>query len=227
MSQVPAGYVFQPSDEVLLCQYLLPKVTDKPLPFPGVVKDEFDLYQYTPDRIWDRVKGPSSLDNNDIYFFSILKKKKERISRTIDAGGTWSNEGTELVYASNNKQAIGTKRRFHYCNRDSPQHGCWVMHEYRLDVKGSKPSSYPSNSYVLCRLRKKDKNKNTSNSRKRKSPAEFQSQTQVRDFQIDSVDPSTLHPLLPSRNSKVLCNSEIRKRLEKDASGFGTFYNVF
>lgn len=221
MSQVPSGYVFQPSDEVLLYQYLLPKVTDKPLPFPGVVKDEYDLYRNTPDRIWDRVKGPSSLDNNDLYFFTILKKKNERISRIIDAGGTWSNEGSELVYTSNNKQAIGTKRRFHYCNPDSPQHGCWVMHEYSLDVKGSKPSSDPSNSYVLCRLRKKDKNKITSNSRKRKFPAKFQPQTQVRDLQIDSVDPSTLHPLLPAPNSEFLCNCEIRKRREKDTTSLG------
>lgn len=187
MSKVPSGYVFQPSDEVLVLQYLLPKVTGKPLPSPCIVT-EFDLYgNMPPDQIWEQFKG-ISLDNNDLYFFTNLKKKNERISRIIDAGGTWSNEGSDLVYTTNNKLPIGTKRRFHYDNPGSPQHGCWVMHEYSLDVKGSKPSSDPTNSsHVLCRLRKK------SNFRKRKLPEQLQSHTQqVHDSQIDSVVPSTL-----------------------------------
>lgn len=190
--QVPPGYLFQPSDEVLVRNYLHPKVTGGTLPCQGVVID-YDLYgNEHPHQIWEKFKNPALDETVDLYFFTGLKKKKNRISRTIKAGGTWSNEASEVVYSRNTNQPIATKRRFHYENKNSQQHGCWIMHEYSLEVEGSVPlltssdrSSSSSPSYVLCRMRKNEQNNNTDTTSRRRKRS--QPQPQVQNSNIDAV----------------------------------------
>lgn len=173
-----------------MLDYLHPKVTGcKSLPSPCFVK-EFDLYgNMNPEQIWEQLKGSASGKKRvDVYFFTTLKKKKSRISRTIEDGGTWSNQGSEVVSTRDTKQPIGKKRRFSYHNPGKPQqNGDWVMHQYSLDVEGSvlfPPPPPPSTSTtVLCRLRKKDKNKKT-NSRKN----EVQPQLQDSHTDVDLGD---------------------------------------
>ena len=176
---LPSGCMFEPSDEELVRDYLHPKVTDcKPLPSPCFVK-ECDLYgNMHPEQFWEQLKDSASGKKRvDLYFFTTLKKKKmNRISRTIEAGGTWRNEGSEVVHTRDTKQPSGIKRRFSYSNHSNPQQNyCWVMHEYSLDIKGSVLLPHSSNrstsTHVLHRLRMKGKNKNISNSCKRKSLA--------------------------------------------------------
>ena len=113
MSQVPPGFIFQPTDEVLLLDYLLPKVTNIPLPSPNAVKEE-DLYKNRPDEIWDELIKGQSFGNSDIFCFTKLRHTKERIIRTVDAGGKWSQENNEEVMSSDTNKAIGNRRRFSY-----------------------------------------------------------------------------------------------------------------
>ena len=82
--------------------------------------------------------------NEDLYFFTTLSFKGKakgscgsRISRTISFGGTWSNEGSKIIYDTHNSLPIGMKCWFHYENSQSPQNGYWIMHKFTLDVDGS------------------------------------------------------------------------------------------
>ncbi|KAJ0097401.1 hypothetical protein Patl1_27921 [Pistacia atlantica] len=49
---------------------------------------------------------------------------------------------------------IGTKKRFRYENKDSDQHGGWIMHEYSLDSSFMGPDQH--SDYVVCRIRKNE-----------------------------------------------------------------------
>ncbi|KAJ0013769.1 hypothetical protein Pint_20321 [Pistacia integerrima] len=51
-------------------------------------------------------------------------------------------------------QKIGSKKRFRYENKDSDQHGGWIMHEYSLDSSLPRPNQH--NNYVVCRIRKNE-----------------------------------------------------------------------
>ena len=184
MSQVPPGFIFQPTKEVLLLYYLLPKVTNKPLPSPNPVKEK-DLYKDCPDKIWDELIKGQSFGNSDFFFFTKLKQIKERINRTVDAGGKWSQEDNEEVWSSDTNKKIGNRRRFSFQNDTNKstgnKHGGWVMYEYRLKDSMLPASSGDNNrSYVLCQLRK-----NKTNSRKRKAQPQFQ------DFHSKAAFPSS------------------------------------
>ena len=188
MLQLPPGFIFQPSDEVLLLSYLLPKEKGEPLPCPDVVK-EIDRYQMRPDEIWYKLEGPS-FGNRDRFFItkSRLPNEQIRYVRTVDGGGTWSQEEREVVYSDDTKKtSIGMKRRFSFKSRE--QRGGWVLHEYRLN-SSVLPSS-PHYSYVLCRLRKNidNNNNNRINCHKRKA------QSELRDSHTEAVNqPITLVP---------------------------------
>ena len=174
MSQVPPGFKFLPSDKVLLLSYLLPKVKGEPLPCPDVVK-EIDLYQMRPDKIWNKfIEGPS-FGNSDLFFITKLRlTNKRRCVRTVDEGGTWSQEGYNKVYSGDaNRTNIGEKRRFSFKSTEPQQRGGWVMYEYKLNC--SVLPSCPHSSYVLCQLRKNIGRKKTrTNCRKRKAQSELQ-----------------------------------------------------
>ena len=223
MAKLSPGCMFEPNDEELIQDYLHPKVTGcKPLPSPCLVK-ECDLYgNMHPDQIWEQFKDSASGKKRvDLYFFITLKEKKKEtncittlkkkkktnyFNRTNEKGGTWSNEGSVVVYTTDTKQPIGIMRRFSYSNPSNPQqNGCWVMHEYSLDIKGSvllPPSSNRSTStHVLCRLRMKGKNKNISNSGKRKSLALSQPQRQPQ-LQAVHSNSNLKQPLCQALNSE-------------------------
>ncbi|KAK7841057.1 NAC domain-containing protein 96 [Quercus suber] len=175
------GFKFDPSDQELLSYFLYNKVTGKSLDFYRGFISDFDLYgPNQPDQIWDLFGGSFLRQDEDLFFFTTLSFKGKgkakgsrgsRISRTISSGGTWSNEGSKVIYDAHSSLPIGIKRWFHYENSQSPQNGCWIMYEFTLDVEGSSlrlPSSDQAvvASSVLCRLRRNDQAKTTSRKRK-------------------------------------------------------------
>ena len=150
-SLIPVGYVFCPTEEELLGYYLYSKVLGEqasPLVLPVI-----DLYTQEPSQIWQQCRG---VDNQDIYFFTTLQKKKSRIIRKVGAnGGTWSGENKpQQVFSSIiDNLLLGTMKRFRYEKSQVKEDCTWIMYEYTLN-----PSILPEgwhDSYVLCMIRKK------------------------------------------------------------------------
>ncbi|KAJ0099343.1 hypothetical protein Patl1_19847 [Pistacia atlantica] len=152
----PVGYVFDPTDCELVGFYLSKKIANQLIPGIDYFIPEYNLYgSKEPWQIWNFFKPRlgEERDDQDLYFFTKLKKKTlkgSRIDRSVGTG-TWQGEdgGTEIV---SNNQRIGSKKRFRYENKDSNQHGGWIMHEYSLDSSLLLPDQH--NNYVVCRIRK-------------------------------------------------------------------------
>ncbi|XP_050381600.1 uncharacterized protein LOC126798631 [Argentina anserina] len=159
MANVPVGFRFHPTDEELIRHYLYLKNKDNKgadEEAAAAVVPEYDLYgEAEPWAIWE-ANGGADLYDQDLFFFTKLKKVNPhgtRINRKIGTG-TWS-EGEPsrpiLVEEKNNKKtSIGRKRKFRYENKSSGQHGCWYMEEYSLE-------GIRSAEYVICRLRENNR----------------------------------------------------------------------
>lgn len=162
MACVPVGFRFHPTDEELIRHYLYMKnkVRSKGAEAIAGVVPEFDLYGETePWKIWESYGG-ADLYDQDLYFFTRLKKVNPhgtRINRKIGTG-TWSEgEPSRAIFVGEktatkkHKTPIGRKRKFRYENKASEQHGCWYMEEYSLD------DGIKSAEYVICRLRENNR----------------------------------------------------------------------
>ncbi|KAL6184591.1 hypothetical protein ACLB2K_045992 [Fragaria x ananassa] len=143
----PTGFRFHPTDQELIGHYLFIKNNSDPVPETGSYLREFDMYgEVEPWTIWEAYGGPL-LDDQDLFFFTRLKKHGHRNNRRIGSG-TWSQgEPFKSVYAKNNQETpIGKKTKLRYENKQvTEQSGCWFMDEYStVDYDGD---------YVICRLR--------------------------------------------------------------------------
>ncbi|KAL9420075.1 hypothetical protein AB3S75_037786 [Citrus x aurantiifolia] len=151
---LPHGFQFRPSDEELIEHYLKKKVSGIFIPLAEYFIRDCNLYEEKPSEIWDSHGGPFLNADEDLYFFTQLKKKSSkgyRIDRKVgSSGGTWQGEdaGKDIV-SGHSKIKIGSKKRFRYEKQGCEDHGAWIMHEYTLHM----PKNQATN-YVLCRLRK-------------------------------------------------------------------------
>ncbi|KAH9771037.1 NAC domain-containing protein [Citrus sinensis] len=151
---LPHGFQFRPSDEELIEHYLKKKVSGIFIPLAEYFISDCNLYEKKPSEIWDSHGGPFLNADEDLYFFTQLKKKSSkgsRIDRKVgSSGGTWQGEdaGKDIV-SGKSKIKIGSKKRFRYEKQGCEDHGAWIMHEYTLHM----PKNQATN-YVLCRLRK-------------------------------------------------------------------------
>ncbi|KAJ4721112.1 putative NAC domain-containing protein [Melia azedarach] len=198
------GYRFMPSDEELVEYYLYQKVSGIPIPFVDYVVKECDIYDDEPGKIWNSYGGNLLKDDEDLYFFTKLKKrtpKGSRIDRKVGLdGGAWQGEDapTEIV-SSKTQRLIGSKKRFRYEKEGSDDNGCWIMHEYTLHA--SLMGKNQSTNCVLCRIRKNQqtgkKNQQTRKSKKRK----------VEDFQkcTQSVEAEPERFVTKQENKQVAC----------------------
>ncbi|WRX12483.1 NAC domain - like 10 [Theobroma cacao] len=102
------------------------------------IKD-FDLYgEKEPWEIWDLHGGCNLQSDEDLYFFTKLKKKSQngsRINRSVGTG-TWMGEdsGKPIYSQLSAIQPLGFKRRFRYEGGVPQQVGQWIMHEYSLNT---------------------------------------------------------------------------------------------
>ncbi|KAL9419868.1 hypothetical protein AB3S75_037601 [Citrus x aurantiifolia] len=151
---LPHGFQFRPSDEELVEHYLKKKISGIPIPLAEYFITDCNLYDQKPSEIWDSHGGPFLNADEDLYFFTQLKKKSSkgsRIDRKVgSSGGAWQGEdaGKDIV-SGQSKIKIGSKKRFRYEKKGCEDHGAWIMHEYTLHL----PKNQATN-YVLCRLRK-------------------------------------------------------------------------
>ncbi|EEF32616.1 hypothetical protein RCOM_0574280 [Ricinus communis] len=158
-STLPPGYIFHPSDKVLVSYYLFHKVKHMKLSeVDNRTVPVCDLYgDKEPWELWDEFAQNLLFTDGDLYFFTQLKGKPRipRILRTVGNKGTWQGESSkEIAFRGDvdpgdkvwSIRAI--KKRFRYKSQNKcNQHRRWIMHEFSL------PSI--STDWVLCRLVKK------------------------------------------------------------------------
>ncbi|KAJ4700900.1 NAC domain protein [Melia azedarach] len=149
-SSLPSGCHFKPTDEELIMNYLLKKVTKQSLPSEMV--HECDLYG--DEKIWQSKFEDSG--EKGLYFFANLRCKKTengvRIKRSTASGGTWKAAHFQKIMYDQ-RVHVGSKRTFSYVAKQrSSAENKWTMTEYRLD--GSLLADAKDSYYVLCQVRK-------------------------------------------------------------------------
>ncbi|KAJ6777965.1 putative proteinC TRANSCRIPTION FACTOR-LIKE PROTEIN [Salix koriyanagi] len=159
--EMPSGWIFAPSDEVLVIHYLSKKSKNEPLPCPYAVL-ECDLYGREPNEIWkefggDRLKGKIDLDVG-LFFFTRLKKKggshgSSRIDRSVgNNDGTWHEDRSlRRIVCTETKKIIGSKRRFTYRSNRSHNRGRVSWHMFEISLPGN------SSDHVVCQLKRKER----------------------------------------------------------------------
>ncbi|KAF9612150.1 hypothetical protein IFM89_038338 [Coptis chinensis] len=144
------GFRFSPTDEELVCHYLKRKING--LEMNGDVIPEVEICKFEP---WDLPAKSMIQSEHEWFFFSPNDRKYPNGSQARRATevGFWKATGKERNIKSR-KNVIGTKRTlvFHLGRAPRGARTDWIMHEYCMkDTKEDKPQD----SYVICRLRKK------------------------------------------------------------------------
>ncbi|KAL9423088.1 hypothetical protein AB3S75_035223 [Citrus x aurantiifolia] len=232
---LPHGFQFRPSDEELIEHYLKKKVLGIFIPLAEYFIRDCNLYEEKPSEIWNSHGGPFLNADEDLYFFTQLKKKSSkgsRIDRKVgSSGGTWQGEdaGKDIVNGQS-KIKIGSKKRFRYEKQGCEDHGAWIMHEYTLHM----PKNQATN-YVLCRLRK---NQTTGHdimkydSAKKRKLKGFQDSSnqseQVTDIEMDRL---LTHQQNQQQNymdyQEVSCSSSDMMSEQRLAGGMGLASSVY
>ncbi|XP_006437281.2 NAC domain-containing protein 83 [Citrus clementina] len=232
---LPHGFQFRPSDEELIEHYLKKKVSGIFIPLAEYFIRDCNLYQEKPSEIWDSHGGPFLNADEDLYFFTQLKKKfskGSRIDRKVgSSGGTWQGEdaGKDIV-SGQSKIKIGSKKRFRYEKQGCEDHGAWIMHEYTLHM----PKNQATN-YVLCRLRKNQPSCHDImkyGSAKKRKLKDFQDNSnqseQVADIEMDRL---LTHQQNQQQNymdyQEVSCSSSHMMSEQSLAGGMGLASSVY
>nr|XP_011460797.1 PREDICTED: NAC domain-containing protein 48-like [Fragaria vesca subsp. vesca] len=158
-SHLLPGYRFCPMEEELILSYLYPKVKGEEVPGEEYLIFNSDLYgKNDPWEIWNMYKERRKNDlrfSQDLYFFTQRKKRTvngSRKGRTVGSG-TWKAVSSDDVSAGGT--VVGHRSRFSYENKESVEHGRWIMLEYELErSQVSMLNQQDVHKYVLCKLRK-------------------------------------------------------------------------
>ncbi|ESR50541.1 hypothetical protein CICLE_v10033744mg [Citrus x clementina] len=220
---LPHGFQFRPSDEELIEHYLKKKVSGIFIPLA-----EYFIRDYSHG-------GPFLNADEDLYFFTQLKKKSSkgsRIDRKVgSSGGTWQGEdaGKDIV-SGESKIKIGSKKRFRYEKQGCEDHGAWIMHEYTLHL----PKNQATN-YVLYRLRKNQPSGHDImkyGSAKKRKLKDFQDNSnqseQVADIEMDRLFTSQQNQQQNYMDyQEVSCSSSDMMSEQSLAGGMGLASSVY
>ncbi|XP_050365531.1 NAC domain-containing protein 37-like [Argentina anserina] len=194
---LPSGFKFLPTNQELLGYYLLNKVCGKPFKYDSRVMNNFNIYKMEPCELWNRFGGPRLTQDEDLFFFTELKKVNDNGSNfcRVTGSGTWKGDTTGAkVYDSEDKTKIlGSWKRFHYMSNEPNENGSWIMLEYKLD-DSLIPKSCSDRDLVLCRIRK---------DRKRKIIEEQMKDTpQFSRRKVPRVDKHVIRPVLNNNTNQ-------------------------
>ncbi|XP_072966421.1 NAC domain-containing protein 21/22-like [Typha angustifolia] len=151
-STLPPGFRFYPSDEELVCHYLLKKVANERVSVCTMV--EVDLHTREP---WE-LPEVAKLSTNEWYFFSFRDRKYATGLRTNRAtkSGYWKATGKDrTIYNPKSHMIVGMRKTLVFYRGRAPNgiKTSWVMHEFRLE----NPHTPPKEDWVLCRVFHKKK----------------------------------------------------------------------
>ncbi|GKC69869.1 NAC transcription factor 56-like protein [Tanacetum coccineum] len=158
---LPPGFRFHPSDEELINDYLLKKVTMKLI--PASVIGEIELYNFDP---WD-LPRKALFGKDEWFFFSPRDRKYPNGSRPNRSAGSgyWKATGKDKpIFASSGLRKIGVKKALAFFTGIPTQSikTNWTMSEYRLPESSSRSprqnGSMRLDDWVLCRITQKGNN---------------------------------------------------------------------
>ncbi|KAF3969367.1 hypothetical protein CMV_006842 [Castanea mollissima] len=151
---LPLGARFEPSDAVLISSYLSPKIRKEGLAW-DVIGFSDEVYDKPP---WNFCTDSTAvLDDEKHYFFTMLKRRKNRVLRSVGSYGTWHESSTKKIYDSGSgsgKTIIGFNKLLNFRVKGEGKEmktTDWLMHEFSVAEKGS--------DLVLCVIYKKNKKK--------------------------------------------------------------------
>ncbi|KAL0721377.1 hypothetical protein Bca4012_035976 [Brassica carinata] len=149
------GFRFHPTDVELVRYYLKRKVLGKKFMTDAIA--EVDIYKFEPPDLPEK----SCLRTGDLkwYFFCPRLKKYPnggKANRSTESG-YWKTTGKDrdVTY---NEEVVGKIRTliFHYGKTPRGERTDWVIHEYRLEDKTLEQRNVPQDTYVICKLFKKN-----------------------------------------------------------------------
>ncbi|KAK7851642.1 guanine nucleotide-binding protein-like nsn1 [Quercus suber] len=139
---LPLGARFEPFDAVLISTWDIIGFSD-------------EVYDKPP---WDFCTDSTAvLDDEKHYFFTLLKRGKNHVLRSIGSYGTWHESSTKKIYDSGSgsgKTIIGFNKLLNFRVKGDGKKmktTNWLMHEFSVAEKGS--------NLVLCVIYKKNKKK--------------------------------------------------------------------
>ncbi|CAM6103542.1 unnamed protein product [Calypogeia fissa] len=146
-SGLPPGYRFCPTDEELVCYYLIRKVLNSNSEFPGIGIVDFNRCEP-----WD-LKALAKTKDTVSYFFTLRDRKYPTGMRTNRAteAGYWKATGKDReVVSRSTEKLMGMKKTLVFYTGRAPkgQKTNWIMHEYRLEGE-SRPDQQ---EWVVCRV---------------------------------------------------------------------------
>ncbi|WCJ38306.1 NAC domain containing protein 74 [Euphorbia peplus] len=169
-ASLPPGFRFYPSDEELVCHYLLKKITNEEVLKGTLI--EIDLHTCEPWQLPEVAK----LNANEWYFFSFRDRKYATGFRTNRAttSGYWKATGKDrTVLDPTTREIVGMRKTLVFYRNRAPNgiKTGWIMHEFRLES----PRMPPKEDWVLCRVFHKSKSDQQNNINKYDSDFMFES----------------------------------------------------
>ncbi|KAJ8765384.1 hypothetical protein K2173_012081 [Erythroxylum novogranatense] len=147
VNNLPPGFIFSPTDEELVLQFLYPKASLLPCQ-PDIIPVLDHCHPWELD-------GKALSSENQWYFFCRMMEHKETGS------GYWKELEIEKPVMSGAGGKVGLKKYFVYCIGE-PEQGVetsWMMQEFRLDGTSFSSSSSSSSSSGHKRSKKLERSK--------------------------------------------------------------------
>ncbi|XP_057426204.1 NAC domain-containing protein 83-like [Lotus japonicus] len=124
------GYIFDPTDEVLVDFYLKRRAFAQPLPIQII--PDFDVFLIEP---WD-LPGDEKIFNEQKYFFyNTMGRDLENLDMVVVGSGQWRvMEKDKNIPISQHNEVIGKRNTLNFweVEGECARRTKWVMHEFRL-----------------------------------------------------------------------------------------------
>ncbi|KAH7861206.1 hypothetical protein Vadar_023076 [Vaccinium darrowii] len=167
---IPPGFLFRPTDELLVSYYLERKFMGLPLPCDLII--ERDIYGtgdkapwqiFTDEDPWEicktNGKNGSKTEGTIYVLTTLIKASKNRVARTAGCG-VWHAETALEKILNDHGSVIGYKRMLCFQITNEPglmdrsaSKGHWIMHEFSRCGGNTDESQV---EYVLCRIKRHD-----------------------------------------------------------------------
>ncbi|KMS96997.1 hypothetical protein BVRB_7g179460 [Beta vulgaris subsp. vulgaris] len=153
----PSGYRFEPLDQELILDYLVPKLKGHKL--PRHLMHPVNLYDHDPEYLSANyeAQGPKTW-----YFFTSMNtSSRNRYRSSKNENGWWKLTGQTTTIKNDDDEVIGSRRKLFF-NFYLPKEGGddntrWIVHEFEVQGKCKLPQDQKNQTeekmdHVLCKL---------------------------------------------------------------------------
>ncbi|KAE8667874.1 hypothetical protein F3Y22_tig00112354pilonHSYRG00052 [Hibiscus syriacus] len=155
------GFRFVPTDEELVCHYLMKKLNDEPLSSNQIY--EVNLYDEPPFVLTNKFKTNGGREDDEWYFFTRRNRKYPKGGRpdrvTGNGTGFWKLTGKAKPVLRGQVETVGERTTLDFYSglHSSGQRTEWKMHEYVVKDDYIKPKNKPQScmmldDWVLCKI---------------------------------------------------------------------------